>query len=126
ILTETCPSSALPHTNPNIEISIVVPSYNSRRDIVECLSSIRQQSAGISFEVIVVDSSTDGTGELIRSRFPEVRLIPHETRMYPGAARNAGLSQARGDIVAFVDTKLVLPANWLECLAEKFRNPGLQ
>ena len=55
-------------------VSVVIPSYNSSRYIRKCLSSLRDQDCDIDFEVILVDSSNDGTGEIVEKEFPEARL----------------------------------------------------
>jgi GT2 family glycosyltransferase len=62
----------------------------------------------------VVDSSHDGTGELIAAGFPEVTLVTVASRMYPGDARNLGVARARADILAFTDTDCIVDARWIE------------
>jgi GT2 family glycosyltransferase len=75
------------------ELSIIVVSYNAREHLERCLSEV----AGRDHEVVVVDSgSTDGSGELVRERFPEVRLVElAENRGY-GAGANEGMRLAAG------------------------------
>ncbi|HYP26430.1 MAG TPA: glycosyltransferase, partial [Blastocatellia bacterium] len=46
-------------------VSVIVPSYNSARTIRACLDAILGQETGSSYEVIVVDSSTDETAEIV-------------------------------------------------------------
>jgi N-acetylglucosaminyl-diphospho-decaprenol L-rhamnosyltransferase len=72
------------------DVSVVVVTYNSIRELERCLASVSD------FEVVVVDhGSTDGTVELIRERFPHVRLIEQENRGF-GAGMNAGMRVADG------------------------------
>src|SRR5690348_827378 len=72
------------------DISVVVVTYDALPWIEECLESVR------GHEVIVVDhGSTDGTLELVRERFPEVRLIVQENRGM-GGGNNAGMRVAQG------------------------------
>jgi GT2 family glycosyltransferase len=96
------------------EASIVIPSYNSGRTVRACLASVVGQATSIPFEVIVVDSSDDGSDEIIRRSFPEVRLHHSTERLTCGAARNLGTAWARGEYVLFVDTDCVVPADWVE------------
>ena len=94
--------------------SIIVPSYNSRSTIGACLTALQQQVTDFSYEIIVVDSSDDGTGELIESKFPAVKLIRMPQRTLPGLARNLGIGKASGKILAFTDSDCIPEANWLD------------
>ncbi len=68
------------------------------------LNSVLQQTH-TDFEIIVVDdASTDGTGELLASLFPDsVTVVTKKVSAGPGAARNTGIAAARGAYVAFLD-----------------------
>ena len=75
------------------DVSVIVVSYNARDHLERCLETV----AGRAHEVIVVDSgSTDGSRELVRERFPGVRLVElAENRGY-GAGANEGVRIASG------------------------------
>ena len=73
------------------DVSVVVVTYNALPWIERCLESVR------AYETIVVDhGSTDGTLELVRRRFPHVRLI-EEGNTGLGAGSNTGMRVASGD-----------------------------
>lgn len=75
-------------------VSVVIVSYNVRAHLERCLDALGDPR----HEVIVVDSaSTDGSVELVRTRFPHVRLIELAQNDGYGAAANAGISAATGD-----------------------------
>lgn len=100
-------SSARPVDQPTL--SIVVPIWNTTRS--ELLTSHLVLSAGQreeSFEVVIVDDgSTDpGTTSLLEalSAAPHVRVVRLEHNLGPGGARDAGLAEARGQWVAFLDS----------------------
>lgn len=87
-------------------VSVVVPAHNAARHLAESLGSIQRQSL-TEIEIIVVDDgSTDETAAIIAdlaaadSRF---RVISGPAAGSAGAARNAGLEQARGDYIIFLD-----------------------
>lgn len=93
----------MPHTP---KISIIVPVYNSGEYLDRCLGSIANQTF-TDFEVIMVDDgSTDGSGSIIDnwhendSRF----IALHQPSAGVSAARNAGLDNARGEWITFVDS----------------------
>jgi GT2 family glycosyltransferase len=72
------------------DVSVVVVTFNSLAWIERCLESVR------GYETIVVDhGSTDGTLELVRDRFPDVRLVEQENRGM-GGGNNAGMRLASG------------------------------
>lgn len=66
------------------------------------------------FEIIVVDSSRDGTAKLVEEKFPEVRLYRFSERKYCGDARNIGVSVARGDIIALTDADCTAESTWVD------------
>jgi GT2 family glycosyltransferase len=75
------------------DVSVVVVTWNVREHVVRCLESV----AGKPWEVIVVDNaSTDGTPELVRERFPGVRLLELAGNRGFGAGNNAGMRAAGG------------------------------
>ena len=103
-------------TQPEIvpEVSVIIASYNANETIERCLAALTSLETAIPFEVVVVDSSQDGTAELIAARFPEVTLATASSRLYPGDARNLGVERARADILAFTDTDCIVDARWIE------------
>jgi len=98
-------------------ISVIIPSYNSEQTISNCLKSIEDQSYTGDFEIIVVDSSYDGTPEVVSSDYPVAKLIRLNKRTDPGTARNIGIGVAKGDLVAFMDADCVAAPDWLERMA---------
>lgn len=96
-----------------IAVSVVVPSHNSARVIRDCLTALRHQETVHPYEVIVVDSSNDGTHEIVAKEFPEVRLYHFPERCSVGRARNVGLKKTRGNTILFLDTDCVPPPTWI-------------
>jgi glycosyltransferase involved in cell wall biosynthesis len=97
-------------------ISIVIPCYNSEKTIQATLDSVLAQDLKSPYQVIVADSSTDNTPDLIRHAFPEVRLLHRPKQMQSGTARNLGVSVAQGEILAFTDSDCIVPPDWLHRL----------
>ena len=95
-------------------VSVVIPSYNSARTIRKCLSGLSAQRTTLPFEVIIADSSDDGTEQIVSTEFPEVKLLHFDGRRSTGIARNFGIDAARGDIILFLDTDCVPNPKWID------------
>lgn len=84
-------------------VSVIIPTLNRARTIERAINSALAQTWR-PIEIIVVDSrSTDNTVELLAQYGDKVRLISQD-RMGPGAARNAGIQAAQGEIISFLDS----------------------
>lgn len=105
-----------------IELSVVIPSYRSRPVIARTLRALQEQQRPPD-EVIVVDSSDDGTPAFISGLFPHVKVIHSADQILPGDARNIGAQAASGDVVCFVDADCTVCAEWGgvidECYAQQ-------
>ncbi len=106
-------------------MSVVVPFHDSAGFIDACVSALlSQRFPRDAYEIIMVDNnSTDGSAAIVR-RYPGVRLLAETT---PGsyAARNRGVREARGTIVAFTDSDCAPGPAWLETIWAAMANPGL-
>ena len=105
------------------ELTVIIASYNARRTIETCLDSLRLQNSSRTFETILVDSSTDGTADLVRQRYPEVQLITSTSRLFPGGARNVGFKAAQAKIIAFLDADCFVESGWVDAILEAHRTP---
>ena len=84
-------------TTPDVSVSIV--SYNTCDLLRACLASLRSRAAEgeAALEIIVADNgSTDGSLDMVRREFPEVRVVDTGGNVGYGRANNAGLENARG------------------------------
>lgn len=99
-------------------ISVVIPSFNSEHTIVDTLTALQNQSYDGEYEVVLVDSSTDRTPDIVRKQFPDVHLIYREQKTDPFTARNIGVEVARGSVIAFLDADCTVVPDWLKCIAE--------
>ncbi len=97
-----------------LRVSVVIPSYNAGTTIAACLDAVLTQQTAEAYEVIVVDSSADGTADVVVAHYPAVQLYRTDRRLFPGEARNLGIARARGDIILFTDADCVPAADWLQ------------
>lgn len=101
-------------------ISVVIPAYRGIATITETIKSIVDAVQVLSVEILVIESSNDGTVDLVRREFPEVRLIAVPTQASAGKARNIGAREAKGDFILFVDQDCVVPIDWIPQLLGEF------
>ena len=99
---------------------MIVASFNTIDTIDGCLSSLADQEGDEPFEVVVIDSSSDGTAEIVR-RFPGVALHTFADRKFPGEARNLGAARSEGEILAFTDADCIPGRRWIREIVDAHR-----
>lgn len=95
----------------NIKSTIVIPNLNCERYLMNCLQSLKQESA----HVIVVDNgSTDGSYQMVVERFPEVETIRFSENTGFCKAVNAGIKAARTEYVIFLNNDTVVEPGFVK------------
>lgn len=91
-------------------ISIIIPSWNTKDLLRQCLVSIYEiRNTRYELEIIVVDNaSTDGSSEMVEKEFPEVILIKNKKNLGYGAANNQGMKKAKGDYFLFLNSDTIV------------------
>jgi GT2 family glycosyltransferase len=101
-------------------VSVIVPAYNSSRELRECLSAL-SRSVPPPLEIIVVDdASTDDTSSVATEHGAIVLRLARNAG--PAAARNAGGRAAQGDIVLFVDSDVVVAPEAIRRVVKAFED----
>ena len=86
-----------------LKVSIIIPLYNKAPYVRRALESIAAQSLS-DFEVIVIDDGSTDDGAAIVAGYSDARYrLIHQANAGPGAARNTGIAQSRGEFIAFLD-----------------------
>ncbi len=99
-------------------LSIVVPTWNRKGLLADCLASLVRQSFQ-DFETIVVDDgSTDGTSALVAEAYPSVRVVTLRRNRGFCVAANTGIRQATGDLILLLNNDMALAPDCLERLIE--------
>jgi peptidoglycan/xylan/chitin deacetylase (PgdA/CDA1 family)/glycosyltransferase involved in cell wall biosynthesis len=94
-------------------LSVVVFAYRNADTIEQVVGAVVGQRSEDPFEVLVASSGGDRTGEIVRDRFPEVRIKEWPTRLLPGGVRNLGLQMAHGEFIAFLEADMVPRPGWV-------------
>ncbi len=113
---------------PLPKASVIVPTYGNRPDYLrEALHSVQgQEFPADDFEILVVDNSPKGNAygiveEIKQGRHPVLYFTEKNTGLHH--ARHAGMREARGEIVVFIDDDVLVSGDWLKTLLEPFRDP---
>lgn len=111
---------------PNPLISVVVPTYNRREHLAAAIRTLLAQDYEPLEIVAVNNNCTDGSGEFLDELAAADSRLRHVQEPVQGLqpARNRGLSEARGDIVAYFDDDELAPTQWLSRLWECYEATG--
>lgn len=93
------------------KLSIIIPCFNERKFIAACLSSITEHLRDFDYEIVIVDNGSTDDSAVVARQFPRVsvHIIPRSTISF---ARNYGVRQSRGELLAFVDSDILVTRAW--------------
>lgn len=107
--------------------SVIVPAYKVQAYLPACLESVLSQSYEDLELIVVDDRSPDACGEIadeFAARDPRVRAVHLARNKGLGRARNAGISQAMGDYLVFLDGDDTLAPHALRAIADRLKETG--
>jgi len=106
-------------------ISVIIPAHNPGSSLLECLDPFRRVSYP-EFEVIVVDDASPSPVKLPECAFNWGTVVRLSNNRGPAGARNEGAAAARGEILLFIDTDVVIGDDCLEIIARFYRDDDKQ
>lgn len=106
------------------KVSIIVPTYNGEETLPLCLDSLMKLNYPKGkFEIIVVDNnSTDRTKDIIKN-YPVKYVFEREKGC--ASARNKGIEESSGEIIAFTDADCIVDKNWLKNIIKPLKNESI-
>lgn len=118
------PTGIRPIHAPVVSASVIICAYTEQRwnDLIEAVESMKRQSV-LPLEIIVVIDHNPALFERVLSGIPDVTVLENCQERGLSGARNTGIAQARGDIVAFMDEDAVAEPDWLELLNKAYSSP---
>lgn len=102
-------------------VTVIVPCYNSEQTIRRCLDALLSQRTSVIYDVIVVDSSTDRTPQIVEAEYPSVRLIHLDKRTFAGPARNIGIQGTRAPFCLMIDSDCVARSDVIDRMVARHR-----
>jgi hypothetical protein len=108
-----------------MDLSVVIVAWNAKHYLELCLESLTSTPPRRSMEILVVDNaSSDGSAEMVVSRFPTVRLIKSEENLGFSRGNNLAIRQCQGRYIALVNPDVIVFPGCLDTLADFLdRNP---
>lgn len=99
-------------------VSVIIVNWNGKDATLDCIESLLRQDYP-ELEIIVSDNgSTDGSLEIFRKDYPQVRLVENGENLGFGSAVNKGIEIAKGDYFLFLNNDLVLKEDAVATLAK--------
>ncbi len=109
-----------------MKLSFVIPAHNEENYIGNCVASIQKELERSSkdAEIIVINNaSTDRTAEVAK-KYKNVRVVNEPAKGLVNA-RQKGLKEASGDLLAYLDADCVLNKGWIDIVFAQFKNPSI-
>ena len=99
-------------------LSVIIPTFNSERTIKRLLDSFYVRPISTEYEIIIVDGcSTDSTIKICSEY--NVKII-NNPKIHAASARNIGVANSQGDIVAFIDSDCIACPMWIDKIYQVF------
>ena len=112
-----------------MQLSVIILNYNVRYFLEQCVASVQEALSNIDGEIIVVDNnSSDDSCEMMKSRFPNVKLIENTANFGFPKGNNIGVDQAKGDYICILNPDTVVAEDTFTkilAFAEKQKNIGI-
>lgn len=114
----------------SVDVSVIIVNFNTKSLLRNCLQSIFDKTFDIKFEVIVSDNgSTDGSVEMVKQEFSQVRVLENGANLGFGTANNRGFDVAKGKYIFYLNSDTLLLNNAIKLFYDywqthKFENLG--
>lgn len=95
-------------------VSVLVLNYKQAAYIPRCFESLMQQTY-TNFEIVFADNgSEDGAVELVRSRYPDIKVVAHPSNLYYARAHNMAIGASSGEYVLLLNVDIILQKTFIE------------
>ena len=104
------------YNNPSV--SIVLPAYNGWELTYKCLESIMENTAGVSYEIIIGDDASTDETRNIKEYIKNIQVVRHEKNLEFLFNCNKAATYAKGDYILFLNNDTEVRPNWLSSMVE--------
>jgi len=104
---------------PNPLLSVIIPNWNGRRFLQECIDSLKGQTFE-DFEILLVDNgSTDGSADFVEAQYGEfIRVLRNKENLGFAGGNNIGIRKAKGEYIVLLNNDTWADPRWLEELVK--------
>jgi len=104
-------------TELSLDLTIIIPSYNTRDLLRQCIKSIYQHTTGITFEIICIDdNSPDKSADMVAQEFPKVILVRNNINQFYARNNNLGMGMSRARYACLLNSDVMLISNAFQSL----------
>lgn len=105
----------------NIDVSVIIVSYNTSKLLDNCIGSVIKNTKDVNYEIIVSDNcSSDDSVQVVKNKYPNVRIIENSFNYGFGKANNIAKSEAKGKYVFYLNSDTVLLNNAIKIFFDYF------
>jgi len=106
-----------------VVLSIIIVSYNVREFLWQALNSIDKATSGLPCEVIVVDNASyDGSVDLVKKHFPQVKLFSNKTNIGFARANNQAIRISKGQYICLLNPDTLVQEDTFSTILEFFKD----
>ena len=92
-----------------MQLSVIILNYNVRYFLEQCVLSVQKALEGIDSEIIVIDNaSSDASCEMMKTKFPHIKLIENKDNLGFPKGNNIGVAQAKGEYICILNPDTVV------------------
>src|SRR5208283_2760397 len=111
------PAETITMTELSLDLTIIIPSYNTRDLLRQCIKSIYQHTTGITFEIICIDdNSPDKSADMVAQEFPKVILVRNNINQFYARNNNLGMGMSRARYACLLNSDVMLISNAFQSL----------
>lgn len=104
-----------------MKLSVIIVNYNVRAFLENCLLSVQRACESIQNEILVVDNaSDDGSVEMVKQKFPQVKLLINENNIGFAAANNRAIVESQGEYILLLNPDTILQEDTLRVMTNLF------
>lgn len=112
-----------------MKTSIIIPWYNTawlvEKNLPKVSNALNNPKNNITEIIVVDDGSSDKSADIIKSHFPNIKLIRHKVNRGFSVAVNTGVRMAKGDLICLLNSDVIPEENFLEPVYDHFENPKI-
>lgn len=107
----------------SLDVTILIVNYNTKDMLRDCITSLREQVKGLTYQVVVVDNdSKDGSVAMVAAEFPDVDLVDSKVNHGFAKGNNIGMQQAQGEFLFYLNPDTVLLNDAVSLLRAYLKN----